>query len=131
MSDPSVSLLIVDDSPEFRDRLRRHVEAHQGFHVVAEAADGAAAIDAIDRCRPAVVLLDLRMPGVDGYGVLRHLQERTDRPCVIVLTTDVSTATRDRCLALRADAVIDKLDTAGRLMPELARLSLRDESLSP
>ncbi|GAA4253443.1 response regulator transcription factor [Dactylosporangium darangshiense] len=82
-----VNVLIVDDHEVVRRGLRFMLAQEPGFEVVGEAADGEAALVAIRRCRPDVVLLDLMMPGLDGLGVLHRLRGEAWRPAVIVLTS--------------------------------------------
>ena len=69
------SVLIVDDHPSFRASARRMLEA-AGYEVVGEAEDGAAALDAAGQLRPDVVLLDVRLPDIDGFEVARRLARR-------------------------------------------------------
>jgi DNA-binding NarL/FixJ family response regulator len=83
----SIRLLIVDDHPVVRDGLRGMFTGAEGYDVVGEASDGAEALDLADRLQPDVVLMDLRMPGVDGVTAIRRLAERPDPPRVLVLTT--------------------------------------------
>jgi DNA-binding NarL/FixJ family response regulator len=66
------SVLIVDDHPSFRASARRMLEAG-GYEVVGEAADARAALASARRLRPDVVLLDVRLPDVDGFEVARRL----------------------------------------------------------
>jgi len=66
------SLLIVDDHASFRS-WAHDVLAHEGFHVVGESADGAAAIEDVRRLRPDVVLLDIRLPDMSGFDVARQI----------------------------------------------------------
>ncbi|MGC5050217.1 response regulator [Micromonospora sp. DT48] len=86
MSDP-VRLLIVDDHPVVRDGLRGMFVGDPGFEVVGEAADGAEALTMAARHRPDVVLMDLRMPGMDGVTAIGHLVAADDPVRVLVLTT--------------------------------------------
>jgi DNA-binding NarL/FixJ family response regulator len=64
----ATTLLIVDDHPSFRASARELLEA-EGFDVVGEAEDGASALEAIDRLRPDVVLLDVQLPDMNGFEV--------------------------------------------------------------
>ena len=80
------SVLIVDDSPGFRVRARRRLQ-DDGFEVVAEAADGASAVTAARRHRPAVVLLDVQLPDVSGLTVAEGLARWTDPPAVVLTST--------------------------------------------
>lgn len=79
-------VIVVDDQALVREGIRTLLQM-AGIDVVAEAADGEEALEAIDRHRPDVVLLDLRMPRRDGIWALEQLRERGDDVPVLVLTT--------------------------------------------
>ncbi|GAA2155887.1 MULTISPECIES: response regulator transcription factor [Glycomyces] len=82
-----IRLLLVDDHPVVRRGLRGYLELEPDFTVVGEAGDGEEALRAIAETRPDVVLLDLKMPGLDGQGVLERLASVDDAPRVLVLTS--------------------------------------------
>ncbi|GAA3263339.1 response regulator transcription factor [Nonomuraea helvata] len=84
-SDTVIRLLIVDDHPVVRDGLSSMFARDPEFEVVGEAGDGAEAVRLADTLRPDVVLMDLRMPGMDGVSATRELAGRGVR--VLVLTT--------------------------------------------
>ena len=86
----SVGVLVVDDSPVFRRGMARAVGLHNGLELVGEADGGEAALDAIERLRPDVVLLDLRMPDIDGLGVLERLRDLAPSPGCKVLIVSAS-----------------------------------------
>ncbi len=79
------SVLIVDDHAAFRASARALLEL-QGFEVVADAEDGETALDAAARFRPDVVLLDVQLPGMDGFDVAERLA-MTERPPRVVLVS--------------------------------------------
>ncbi len=81
------SVLIVDDHPVVRDGLRGMFSGTGEFEVVGEAADGREAVTLAERLRPDVVLMDLRMPGMDGVRAIGLLRERGLPSRVLVLTT--------------------------------------------
>lgn len=83
----SIRALVVDDEPLARRRLRRLLRAAPGFAVVGECGDGAAAVDAIARLAPDVVLLDVAMPGMNGLDVLEAIKGGADRRPEIVFVT--------------------------------------------
>ncbi len=82
-----IRLLIVDDHPVVRDGLRGMTASQPDLEVVGEAASGAEALALVPRVRPDVVLLDLRMPALDGVATIRALRERHPETRVLVLTT--------------------------------------------
>ena len=85
------SVLIVDDHPSFRASARRMLEAH-GFEVVGEAEDGGAALAAVQRLRPELVLLDVRLPDVDGFEIARRLLDASGPTPQIVLISSHDSA---------------------------------------
>jgi DNA-binding NarL/FixJ family response regulator len=82
-----IRVAIVDDHPVVRDGLRGMLAGVPGLEVVAEAADGAEAVEVAGTVRPDVILMDLRMPGMGGVAAIRALAERRDPARVLVLTT--------------------------------------------
>ena len=82
-----ISVVLVDDHPIVRAGIRQVIEADGDVEVVAEAGDGAEAVTVVRRTRPDVVLMDLRMPDLDGVSATERI--RTDLPetQVLVLTT--------------------------------------------
>jgi DNA-binding NarL/FixJ family response regulator len=82
-----IRVLIVDDQALVRQGIRSLLALSPELEVAGEADDGASALEEIERLRPDIVLLDLKMPRVDGLAVLRALRERPSSPAVLVLTT--------------------------------------------
>jgi DNA-binding NarL/FixJ family response regulator len=82
-----IRLLIVDDHPVVRDGLRGMFTGAAGFEVVGEAGDGEEAVTLAEALAPDVVLMDLRMPRVDGTRAIARMVERGVRARVLVLTT--------------------------------------------
>lgn len=84
----TLGVLLVDDEPLIRSGLRAIIQSEADLTVVGEAEDGAAVTLLVRRLRPAVVLMDVRMPGVDGIEATRRLLAHSDDPPrVLVLTT--------------------------------------------
>ena len=81
------SVLVVDDHALFRTGVANIINQEPDLRVVAEAANGAEAVDVYERVRPDVMLLDLRMPVMEGVEAVRRIRERDPRARVIVLTT--------------------------------------------
>lgn len=82
-----VPVVVVDDEPMVCEFLRTILSATGEITVVAVAHDGAAGIAAVRRHRPAVVLMDLRMPGLDGISATREISALPDPPVVVAMTT--------------------------------------------
>jgi two-component system, chemotaxis family, chemotaxis protein CheY len=77
-------ILVVDDDEGMRETIAEMLEI-EGYPVVT-AANGAEALEAIDRARPSLVLLDMRMPVLDGWGFARKLKERRIKVPILVMT---------------------------------------------
>ena len=82
-----IRILLVDDQRLMREGLRILLELEPDLKVVGEAEDGQAALDAYTRLRPDVVLMDVRMSGMDGVEATWRLRERWPDACIIILTT--------------------------------------------
>ncbi|HEX8104310.1 MAG TPA: response regulator transcription factor [Solirubrobacteraceae bacterium] len=82
-----IRVLLVDDDALVRSGLRMMLAGAPGVEVVGEAADGRAVLGAVDLHRPDVVLMDIRMPQLDGIAATRLLRAQPHPPAVIVLTT--------------------------------------------
>ncbi len=98
-----VRVVVVDDEPMVCAHLRTILGSADDIEVVGEAYDGAAGVEAVVRNRPDVVLMDLRMPGVDGLTAIERIGKLADPPAVVVLTT--FDADQYVLRALRAGAV--------------------------
>jgi DNA-binding NarL/FixJ family response regulator len=106
----SVSVLVVDDSPVFRRGMGRAVDVHMELDLVGEAEGGEAALAAIERLRPDVVLLDLRMPDLDGFAVLERLRD-ADPPAscrVVIVSASLNEEIERAALAAGAAACVSK-----------------------
>ncbi len=133
-------VLIVDDDTANRIAVRA-ILSGVGFEV-SEAGEAFAALDRIDRYSPHAVLLDLKMPGMDGLGLLENLRDRGVDVPVVVLTGHGGESTARECLAAGADAFLDKPPeraklllavraavARGRLVEENRKLKSGDEPL--
>ncbi len=105
---PGHKVLLVDDEDSLRKVLKDLLE-REGYEV-SEARDGVQALDQVDRVGPDIVVLDLNLPGLDGYGVLSHLRSRpaTAGLPVIVLTAKGDEDNEVRVFALGADDFLQK-----------------------
>ena len=82
-----IRLLIVDDHPVVRTGLKGMLSAVEDFDLIGEAADGAEAVELSTRLDPDVILMDLKMPGMDGVTAIRAITDRTPDQHILVLTT--------------------------------------------
>jgi DNA-binding NarL/FixJ family response regulator len=99
---PPISVLIVDDHPVVRRGLRALLEVQDGIEVTGEAGDGATALALAAEHAPDVILLDLKLPGMDGIAVLGELRARDSAARVLVLTSATEPASAS--LAVRSGA---------------------------
>ncbi len=119
-----IRVLLADDQPLVRTGLRMILSDQDDIEVVGEAADGAAAIELCAALEPDVVLMDVRMPRVDGIDATRAVTAVTDPPRVLVLTTfDLDDIVYDALRAgasgfLLKDAPEERLVTAIRVVAE-------------
>ena len=100
-------IMVVDDEPKLRDILRQFLDLH-GFRVVAQAGSGEEAIEQLKRHAPSVVLLDVKMPGMDGLTTLRQLKALQPNVAVIMITGFEEEDTMEEALALGAEDYILK-----------------------
>jgi DNA-binding NarL/FixJ family response regulator len=112
------TVLVVDDHPEFRALARAVLEA-DGFAVVGEAVDGAAAIAQALELRPHVVLVDVQLPDIDGFEVARRLQDFEDPPRVILTSVRGRSFYRRRLLEDGAPAFVAKSELSGQALERL------------
>ncbi len=82
----TVTILIADDHPLFRSGVKRELENHSNFKIIAEAGDGIKALDMIINMKPDIAILDYQMPGLDGIQITRKLRERNFPTRIILLT---------------------------------------------
>ena len=106
-----IRVLVVDDHQVVRQGLRFVLEQEEGIEVVGECADGPSALQAVRTLEPAVVLLDLFLPGQDGISVLGQIKQ--DRPATEVLVLTSSSDEEHLLAAVRAGAIAYLPKTAG------------------
>ena len=113
------SLLIVDDHADFRAGARALLEV-EGFRVLGEAGDGESALEAASQLRPEVVLLDIQLPGMDGFAVAERLAARDDPPLVVLTSSRAAEAFHNRLQEARSvRGFIAKADLSGECLSAL------------
>lgn len=110
-------VLIVDDSPRTRAGLHALLETQPGIELVGEATNGQDAIRLVEELQPAVVLMDLEMPQMDGVEATRVIKQRWPAVSVIVVTS--SARKRSAAVAVGADDFLIKGDAPSRLLAAL------------
>jgi DNA-binding NarL/FixJ family response regulator len=114
----SRTVLIVDDHPSFRASARRMLEG-EGYRVVGEAADGAEALRAARELEPEVILLDVRLPDLDGFAVARRITGRAPAPAVILISSREVDEWEGAATEVGARGFIPKAKLSRRTMEEL------------
>ncbi|MBI2862029.1 MAG: response regulator transcription factor [Chloroflexi bacterium] len=144
-----INLMVVDDQTLFREALVRLLSSQQDFRVVVQASDGQEAIEKAGHYKPDVILLDLRMPKVDGLEATRKLRQTAPDAKIVILTvsddeSDVFEALKNGAVgylvkSMRAETLFQKVrDIAGgevalspllasKVIREFARLKGREE----
>jgi len=119
-----VGVLVVDDSLVFRTGMTRAVQACDAMQLVGEADGGTAALEAIAHLDPDLVILDLLMPDLDAFGVLRalHAQDTPPECRVLVISATLDDKVERELLAAGADACMSKASSRASICDEALRL---------
>jgi DNA-binding NarL/FixJ family response regulator len=112
------TVLIVDDHAAFRSTARAVLEC-DGWQVVGEAGDGTTGLSAAEALKPDVVLLDVRLPDIDGFSVAERLSAREDGPAVIVTSSSDDPLYPDRARRNGACGFVAKHDLSGAALQRL------------
>ena len=112
------TVLIVDDHADFRQSARALLEA-EGFDVVGEAAGGEDAVAEVERLRPEVVLLDIQLPGADGFAVAERLAAEHSGATVILISSREAAAYGSRLATAAARGFIAKRLLSGEALAAL------------
>ena len=126
-----ITVALVDDDPMVRTGLNFILKGEDGIDVAWQASDGAEALTTLRDQPVDVVLLDVRMPGLDGLATLEELRGWQTRPRVIVLTTFNTDDYVVRALRLGADAFLLKDADPARLVEAIQRVAAGENVLAP
>ena len=118
MSTVAWTVLIVDDHAGFRAGARALLE-DEGFEILGEAGDGESALEQARRLRPQVVLLDIQMPGMDGFAVAESLAAEPSAPAVVLVSCRGRGAYRSRLESTPARGFITKAEFSGECLSSL------------
>ncbi|WP_456411587.1 response regulator transcription factor [Oceanithermus sp.] len=122
-------LLIADDHPLFRIGLRAALEK-EGFSIVAEASDGDEAVRLVETHQPDVVILDIRMPRMDGIEACTQLRRKGYDGLVVMLTTFTEAAIQNKAASAGANAYFSKEVSPAELARRILRLTQNPEDTS-
>jgi DNA-binding NarL/FixJ family response regulator len=131
MTQQTVRVLVVDDDDLMRAGLRAVLSSDKTVEVVGEAADGRAALDEVHRRRPDVVLMDVRMPELDGIAATRELLAGTADVKVVILTTFEQDDYIFGALAAGASGFLLKRTRPEELITAIHTVATGDSLLSP
>lgn len=126
-----ITLIIADDHPIVRQGLRHVIERETDLKVIAEADDGVAALERIEELKPHVALLDVDMPRMDGFELLRVMRERSLNVAVIMLTVHREEAFFNRALQLGAQGYLLKDSALAEIVSGIRAVAAGQNFVSP
>jgi DNA-binding NarL/FixJ family response regulator len=121
-----IRILVVDDLARVREGLRTVLELEEDLEVVGEAADGFEAVQLAERLSPDIVLMDLEMPGLDGFEATWQIKHRDLARGVVVLTIHSDIHSRQRAAGMGADVFVEKGTPPEELIEAIRRTSRVD-----
>ena len=127
----TTTIVLADDHPIVRRGLRALLEAEPDLNVVGEAADGKQAVDLADRLKPALLIVDIRMPGLDGLEVTRQVVHRSPHTRVLVLSMHANEAYVTEALRHGAAGYVLKDTDIGNLVQAVREIAGGGKYLSP
>ena len=131
MPDPRTTVYIADDHPVYREGLMRALRSRPDFEVVGEAGDGQTALREIRALEPAVALLDVKMPGLDGTEVTHALKRDRIPTRVVLLSAHAPAELVYRAIALGAAAYLPKESSREDICDAVAAVARGETRLSP
>jgi len=126
-----INIIIADDHPIVRGGLCKFIEAEPRFKVVAEASDGEEAVEKIEQFHPEIVVLDIDMPKLDGFGVARELQKRKLDVEIIFLTIHSAEDLFNEAMDLGAKGYLLKESAISEIVSSIKAVSEGKHYLSP
>ncbi len=126
-----IKIVMADDHPIVRQGLRKIIETDKHLLIIAEAGDGQAALDSIEEHRPQVAVLDIDMPGIDGFAVVRELQRRRIETEVVFLTMLDEEETFQAAMDLNVRGYVLKDSAADEIVSAIKSVANGRPFLSP
>ena len=124
----TVRVLLVEDNEVYRSTLELLLDGRDGLEIVGSVADGREAAAAAERLDPAVVLMDFRLPGLDGAEATAAVRAAAPGAAVLCLTAEATAADRDAVLAAGAVGLIEKGRPTDDLVQAIHSATQRGES---
>lgn len=115
-------ILIVDDHQAVREGIRLTLAKHSGWEVCGEASDGWDAIEKAKTLRPHVIVLDVRMPNLDGLEATPLIKKELPDSAILILSQQDPAETLDRAMEAGASAFVPKYDAHRQLIPTIERV---------
>jgi DNA-binding NarL/FixJ family response regulator len=128
---PDIRVVIADDHPIFRRGLKEVIESDSGLKVVGEAGDGDQAIGLIESLKPDVAVIDIDMPGKNGFGLAKYIQEKKLPVTVIFLTMYKDQDALDRALQYGAKGYVMKDNAATEVIAGIKAAARGEHYISP
>src|SRR5687767_9567216 len=125
------TIFVADDHPVFRDGLVRALRSRPEFELVGEAADGRAALAGIKELTPAVALLDVKMPGLDGAAIAQALRRDGVPTRVVLISAHAPSELVYRAISLGAAAYLSKEASRDEICDTVAAVARGETRLSP
>jgi len=122
-----MNILIADDSSDFRERIRNLVLRQKGVHVVGECDNGLEALQLLKEKEPDMIILDIRMPLMNGIQVIKMIKGSGIKISVCVLTNYPFKQYRKRCLQLGADYFFNKSKDFGKITQVIDKILVDNE----
>ena len=124
----AVRVLLVEDNEVYRSTLELLLDGREGLEIVGSVADGRDAADAAERFAPDVVLMDFRLPGLDGAEATAAIRARTPHAAILCLTAEATDPDRAAVLAAGAAGLIEKSSSIDEVVRAIHSANDRGDS---
>ena len=117
-----VPTIVVDDHRLVAEALSALLARHPLLDVVGSAHDGAAALELLEEAEPGLVVLDVAIPGMDGFSIAREMLRKRPTLAIVMVTGDDRPGQRERALRAGAVSLLTKSEAVSRLLDEVTEL---------